>query len=552
MRAFAGGLGVTRPTRGVVVLGVLLGALLAPAATALPVGAADPPPVDTATLVRATPTSAWAPGSPDPAGVAWIPGADRLVVVDSEVEEVTGAGWNGVNVWFAERNGTQTGTGTMWGADAALVAGQRGYAKEPTGVTFDATGNRLFVTDDAALKIWVVAPGPDGVLANADDVVTAIDLASLGLMDPEDPVYDPDTGDLFWLEGVATEVYRMDPVDGTFGNGDDVVTHFDIGHLGPIDFEGLARDPHDGTLYVGARSTKQIFEVDRDGSLLRTIDVSSLTTMRFLSGLEVAPSSTVAGQTSLFIVDRAVDNANDAAENDGMLYEISAPNVGPPPANLAPVVNAGLDQTVSLPTATATLTGTVSDDGKPAGGTVTTTWSQVTGDAPAVFGSTSSLTTSVSFIASGTYRLRLTASDGEVTAVDDVFVTVKVKGLGIDVSAISATGNATATGTTAQARVALIDKNGVVAAGASVSGTWYQNGVSIGNKTAKADTSGVALISTSKLRGVARGTAFQFCVTGLGGIASTLDKTDGRTHLVWDTGIFQPSTKTDCATWTVP
>jgi hypothetical protein len=136
-----------------------------------------------------------------------------------------------------------------------------------------------------------------------------------------------------------------------------------------------------------------------------------------------------------------------------------------------------------------------------------------------------------------------------VTAVDDVFVTVNVKGLGVDVSAISATGSSGATGTTAQARVTVIDKNGVVGSGTSVAGTWYQNGVAIGSKTAKAGTNGVALISSNKLKGIAPGTTFRFCVTDLSGIAATLDKLDGRTHLVWDTKIFLPTTKTDCATW---
>src|SRR5207249_4644564 len=51
----------------------------------------------------------------------------------------------------------------------------------------------------------------------------------------------------------------------------------------------------------------------------------------------------------------------------------------PPPApavNLAPVVNAGADQVITLPSI-ATLTGAASDDGLP--GVLTTTWSQVSG-----------------------------------------------------------------------------------------------------------------------------------------------------------------------------
>ena len=93
-----------------------------------------------------------------------------------------------------------------------------------------------------------------------------------------------------------------------------------------------------------------------------------------------------------------------------------------PPVNQAPTVNAGLDQTITLPS-TATLAGSASDDGLPSN-TLTTTWSQVSGAGTATFANASSTTTSVSFSAAGTYVLRLTASDGDLSSSDDVTITV--------------------------------------------------------------------------------------------------------------------------------
>lgn len=528
----------TRRSRRVALLSALMVTMVAPVAAAVDAEAADAPPVHTATLVRATPTSVWLPGSPDPSGVAWMPGTDQLVVVDSEVEEVTGAGWNNVNVWFAQRDGTATSTGTLWGTSAAQFAGSPGFSKEPTGVAFDPDGNRLFVSDDSALKIFVITPGPDTAFANADDVVSAIDLVPLGVVDPEDPTYDPVTGSLFFLEGTGSEVYRVDPVDGTFGNGDDVVTQFDVGYLGPIDFEGLARDPYKGTLYVGARTTKQIFEVNLDGSLVRTIDASGIAELGFISGLEVAPSSTREGHTNLWIVDRRVDNAYDAAENDGMLFEVSAPDVGPPPPNAAPTVDAGADQTISLPAGTATLAGTATDDGVPIGGTLTTTWSQVDGPAPVAFGNASAPATAAAFTAGGTYTLRLTASDGELTTTDDLVVTVNVTRRAIDVAAMSVNGAHYWFGAFGTASVTVRDASNAVVRGATVTGTWYQGNRVVGSRSGTTSWNGVASI-WSPLLWVPRGTILQFCVTSLSG-----------TNLTWDTGLFQPTTKTDCAAWT--
>jgi len=289
--------------------------------------------VDTALLVRDTPTSAWTPGSPDPAGVAWVSVDDQLVVVDSEVDETTGAGWNNVNLWRTTRAGSVVGTGTLWGPSAA----NGGYSREPTGASFDPVSNALFVSDDSAKKIWVIKRGPDGQFGTADDLVTSISSSAFGSDDTEDPAFESTTGDLFFLDGVGREIYRIDPVDGVFANGNDVMTHFDISHLGPSDFEGLASAPGRGTLYVGARSTKQIFEIGLTGSLIRTISLSGITGLRYISGLEVAPSSTLSGEMHLYVVDRAIDNGANSSENDGRLFEVWAPDVGGPAANVAPV-----------------------------------------------------------------------------------------------------------------------------------------------------------------------------------------------------------------------
>lgn len=99
------------------------------------------------------------------------------------------------------------------------------------------------------------------------------------------------------------------------------------------------------------------------------------------------------------------------------------------PENAAPVVNAGPDQTIGL-SATATLDGTVTDDGQPSPpGTVTTTWSQVSGEPGAVtFGDPSSVDTTASFAQAGTYVLRLTADDSAFSTFDELTVTVTEAG----------------------------------------------------------------------------------------------------------------------------
>jgi hypothetical protein len=277
-------------------------------------------PVVAATLVRTIDTSRFSPGSPDPSGIVYLPGPDRLEVTDSEVDETTGAGYHGVNLWRITRTGTATDTGTTLA-----------YSDEPTGLGFDKGGNRLFISDDDRRRVFVVRPGPDARFGTTDDLVSSINAEAYGSTDTEDPQFDPATGHLFFLDGVATEVYEIDPVDGVFGDGDDRMTHFDVGAFGPADWEGLGSDQATGDLLVGARVEKKIYEVTKSGSLVRIIDASGISGMRYLSGLGMAPASDDASRMDYWIVDRGVDNGDLKTENDGKIFELKIGSTNRPP-----------------------------------------------------------------------------------------------------------------------------------------------------------------------------------------------------------------------------
>ena len=92
--------------------------------------------------------------------------------------------------------------------------------------------------------------------------------------------------------------------------------------------------------------------------------------------------------------------------------------------NVPPAVDAGPDQAVDFP-GPATLHGTATDDGRP-NGTLAVSWSKVSGPGTVTFSSPGTAETLASFSASGTYTLRLTASDGQLTASDDAVVVVSI------------------------------------------------------------------------------------------------------------------------------
>jgi len=96
-------------------------------------------------------------------------------------------------------------------------------------------------------------------------------------------------------------------------------------------------------------------------------------------------------------------------------------------SNIAPTVAAGLDQSIALPSGVS-LDATVTDDGLPSG-TLTHAWSTVSGPGTVTFANAALVDTTATFSAAGVYVLRLTASDGALSANDTVQVTVTPTGV---------------------------------------------------------------------------------------------------------------------------
>ncbi len=93
--------------------------------------------------------------------------------------------------------------------------------------------------------------------------------------------------------------------------------------------------------------------------------------------------------------------------------------------NFAPNVFAGSDIQMTEENMTTFLDATVTDDGLPdPPAAVTTTWSKVSGPGTVTFDDASAVDTNVTFSVKGEYVLRLTASDGERTAFDEITVTI--------------------------------------------------------------------------------------------------------------------------------
>lgn len=131
------------------------------------------------------------------------------------------------------------------------------------------------------------------------------------------------------------------------------------------------------------------------------------------------------GDVCYWVVDSYRNSAPPAEPNlPGLLWTFKVNN------NDAPDVKAGLDQGVWLGMngtagqVTVTLNGTTEDDGLPnPPGKLTLTWSQVSGPTVTIVSADAAIA-SVSITQTGTYQFKLSATDGEFSAEDNVVVYV--------------------------------------------------------------------------------------------------------------------------------
>jgi ribosomal protein L14 len=103
-------------------------------------------------------------------------------------------------------------------------------------------------------------------------------------------------------------------------------------------------------------------------------------------------------------------------------YAAVAPSTSTTPANQSPTANAGNNITMTLPTNSATLSGSGTD---PDGTIASYAWSRVSGPTTFTFGTANGGLMPLTGLVAGTYVFRLTVTDnGGATATDDVTVTV--------------------------------------------------------------------------------------------------------------------------------
>ncbi len=402
--------------------------------------------VNTGNISKVAPTSV--PMTQEPVGVTWAPNTGHYFVSEDGGKKVYD-----VNPGADGKLGT---AGDTWTSFSTTANGNNNG--DPEGIAYDTQENRLWVADGVNREIYHYET--NGTLIGHFDVQT------YGVEDPESVEFNSDTGTLFVLSN-----RQSGPIIIETTRSGALLQTIDVSAAPDFRPAGLAYAPaSNGT------GVKRFYWADRevdnnndpkiiDGKIFEFTSPSTGPPVNTPPVVDAGPNQTIALPASAILNGTVTDDGlpNPPATVTTTWSELSGPGtvtfgninavdttasfslagtyvlqlhatdsllsgtdtvtvtVNPPGTNTAPSVNAGPDQTLTL-LASAVLDGTVSDDGLP--GPLTTTWSETSGPGSVTFGAPSSVDTTATFSATGTYVLRLTANDGALSSFDEVTVTV--------------------------------------------------------------------------------------------------------------------------------
>ena len=220
-------------------------------------------------------------------------------------------------------------------------------------------------------------------------------------------------------------VIRLEVSDGELTSGADLVVIVDPPNQPPI---VLAGDPQTITTPVlTATLHGQVYDdgLPLDGGL--TWHWSGPRGVLFANPAQIATDVTFPGPAVYTLTLTASDSELTAAAQT-VVTVISD--------NVRPTITMAAPQTIALPARSVNLSATVSDDGKPAGGTSWTRWSSVSGP-PASIANPRAMQTVATLSDPGIYVFQLTASDGELTSTQTLQVTLAAPSGALPVVALS-------------------------------------------------------------------------------------------------------------------
>ncbi|HWG88120.1 MAG TPA: putative Ig domain-containing protein, partial [Candidatus Acidoferrales bacterium] len=382
-------------------------------------GPFNTPPTATPAFVQNFPTINFNP----PTGT--VPGMPGSIGVNTRpfTDVTTDLNGNFTGSIVAQGNGVQAGVGSLFNFQAVFTGSYTVAAAGNVTFNFFSDDGFIFGVNNGATRVSgsLFNPPPSGLTPfQGYPVMGAFNTATA-------PVANSIT---VHFPGPGTYQYEIDYSECCAGELAVTMTSSLSGNHGVPSSGTVTLTPGTNvSKSIGGTATFSALLTDASGAIIPNVpvlfNVAGANTIQFQAVSDSTGHATFSYQGFRTGTDIVQANAQitgmTAVSNQTLVTWNSA-------ANTAPVVHAGTNQTITLPTNSATLNGTATDDGLP-NGTLTTTWTQVSGPVQAAIASPDQLVTVVSFTQPGTYVFKLTASDSVLTSSANVTITVNQQNL---------------------------------------------------------------------------------------------------------------------------
>ena len=236
--------------------------------------------------------------------------------------------------------------------------------------------------------------------------------AALNAPNTPQPSFAPDKAGLYVVQLIVNDGFANSAPDTTIVTIDVPPNH------APVAGDDAATTPSGNAVDINVLAN------DTDADAGNVLSVASFTqpangsVTSVAGGLRFTPAAGFSGVTTF-----------DYVVSDGQASDTGTVTVTVTSGNAAPTVNAGADSFLQQPyrdsVAAWSLNGSVTDDGRPTPAHLVVGWVVVSGPGPVSFATPASTSTNAEFSVAGGYVLRLTASDGQAVASDDVMVSVQ-------------------------------------------------------------------------------------------------------------------------------
>ncbi len=202
--------------------------------------------------------------------------------------------------------------------------------EDPLAAAFDSRSNSVVTWNNGAGELVMVGTDQNGTPDASGKNVVHYNARAFGVQKSQGISFHPATGQLFILDAKGPGIVSVNPdpsegFDGDVASRNGKINRINLHGFENTQFRGLAFNPKNSHLYIGAPSEKKVYEFDQNGEAVSTLDLGSLE-LTSIQSLTFAPSADTTDDPAtmnLFVLDSGVSDTQTLKQSSGQILELT-------------------------------------------------------------------------------------------------------------------------------------------------------------------------------------------------------------------------------------